>query len=196
MDELKVHAILWDNNTHTHTHTHTHTKEYELKCLVIMSKYNSVLIYSMYIISSNRLIGQADSVFANGPGDLFQFQVTSYQRLKKWYLKPPYLILSIIRYVSRVKWSNPGKGVAPFPTSRCSSYWKGSLLVPRDYGRRLYLILISSKKITDSTLGILTLHTLCVECVAVPMKYPIQICWSKWMGKVKHINFLYLLSRS
>ena len=32
-------------------------------------------------------------------------------------------------YVSRVKWSNPGKGVAPSPTLRCSSYWKGSLLV-------------------------------------------------------------------
>ena len=42
-------------------------------------------------------------------------------------------------YVSRVKWSYPGKGVAPFPTPRCSSYWKGSLLVALDYGRQLYL---------------------------------------------------------
>ena len=33
---------------------------------------------------------------------------------------------------SRVKWSNPGKGVAPFPTPRCSSYWKGSLLLALD----------------------------------------------------------------
>ena len=49
-------------------------------------------------------------------------QVESYQRLKKWYLIPPCLTLSIIRYVSRVKWSNPGKGVASFPTPRCSSY--------------------------------------------------------------------------
>ena len=32
---------------------------------------------------------------------------------KKWYSKPPYLILSIIRYVSGVKWSNLEKGVAP-----------------------------------------------------------------------------------
>ena len=51
---------------------------------------------------------------------------------------PPYLTLSHIRYVSRVKWSNPGKGVAPFLTSRCSSYWKGSLLVALDYGGHLY----------------------------------------------------------
>ena len=45
-----------------------------------------------------------------------QSQVESYQRLKKWYLMPPCLTLSIIRYGSRVKWSNPGKGVAPSPT--------------------------------------------------------------------------------
>ena len=32
------------------------------------------------------------------------------------------LTLSNIRYVSRVKWSNPGKGVAPSPTLRCSRY--------------------------------------------------------------------------
>ena len=31
-------------------------------------------------------------------------------------LMPPCLTLSIIRYVSRVKWSNLGNGVAPSPT--------------------------------------------------------------------------------
>ena len=67
-----------------------------------------------------------------------QSQVVSYQRLQKWYLIPPCLTLSIIRYVSRVKWSNPWKRVAPSPTPRCSSYWKGSLLVALDYGRQLY----------------------------------------------------------
>ena len=57
-------------------------------------------------------------------GDGVQSQVESHQRLKKWYLIYPCLTLSIIRYVSRVKWSNPRKGVAPFPTLRCSSYLK------------------------------------------------------------------------
>ena len=66
-------------------------------------------------------------------------QVESYQRLKKWYLMPPCLTLSIIRYESRVKWSNPGKGVAPFPTPWCRSYRKGCLRVTLDYGRQLYL---------------------------------------------------------
>ena len=68
-----------------------------------------------------------------------QSQVESYQRLKKWYLMPPCLTLSIIRYGSRVKWRNPGKGVAPSPTPWCSSYWKGSLRVTFNYGRQLYL---------------------------------------------------------
>ena len=68
--------------------------------------------------------------------------VESYQRLKKWYLILPCLTLSIIRYVSRVKWSNPGKEVAPSPTPRCSSYWKGSLRVALDYSRQLYFLLI------------------------------------------------------
>ena len=36
----------------------------------------------------------------------------------------PCLTLSDIRYVSRVKWNNPWKRVAPTPTPRCSSYWK------------------------------------------------------------------------
>ena len=51
-----------------------------------------------------------------------QSQVESYQRLKKGYLIPICLTPSIIRYISRVKWSNPGKGVASSPTPLCSSY--------------------------------------------------------------------------
>ena len=50
------------------------------------------------------------------------------------------LTLSIIRYGSRVKWNNPGKGVAPSSTPWCSSYRKGSLLVTLDYSRQLYLL--------------------------------------------------------
>ena len=69
-----------------------------------------------------------------------QSQVESYQRSKKWYLMPPCLTLSNISYVSRVKWSNPEKRVAPFPTPWCSSYRKGSLRVTLDYGRQLYFI--------------------------------------------------------
>ena len=60
------------------------------------------------------------------------------QRLKNWYLIPPCLTLSIIRYVSRVKWTNPGKGVAPSPIPRCCSYWKWSLQVTLNYSHQFY----------------------------------------------------------
>ena len=59
-------------------------------------------------------------------------------KAQKWHLIPPCLTLSIIKCVSRVKYSNPGNRVAPSPIPRCSSYWKGSLLVAIDYGRQLY----------------------------------------------------------
>ena len=57
-----------------------------------------------------------------------QSQLESYQRLRKWYLIPPSLTLSIKRYESRIRWSNPGKGVVPSSISRCSSNWKESQL--------------------------------------------------------------------
>ena len=56
-------------------------------------------------------------------------------------MMPPCLTLSIIRYGSRVKWSNPGKGVVPSPIHWCSSYRKGSLRVTLDYRRQLYLLI-------------------------------------------------------
>ena len=52
-------------------------------------------------------------------------------------------MLCNIRYVSRVKWSNPGKGVVLSPTLWCSSYWKGRLLVALDF-TYLYKIYLSS----------------------------------------------------
>ena len=56
-------------------------------------------------------------------------------------LIPTGLTLSNIRLVWRVLCSNLRKGVALSTTSRCSIYWKGSLLVAFDYGRQLYFLL-------------------------------------------------------
>ena len=50
---------------------------------------------------------------------------------------PPCLTLSIIRYGSRVKWSNPGEGVAPSLTPWCSCYRKESLWVTFNDGHQL-----------------------------------------------------------
>ena len=68
-----------------------------------------------------RPIGIMGRVFTNDPGNQVQFLIESYERLKKWYLMPTCLTLCIIRYGSRVKWSNPRKGARPSPTPRCSS---------------------------------------------------------------------------
>ena len=72
------------------------------------------------------------SVFANGPGNRSSIPGRVIPKTQKWYLIPPCLAFSTIRWGSRVKWSNPGKGVAPSPAPRCSSYWKGSLRVTLD----------------------------------------------------------------
>ena len=71
-----------------------------------------------------------------------QSEVKSNQRFKKWYLIPPSLTPSMIRYVSRVKWKNPEEGVVPSPTPRSSSHWKRSLRVALDYGHQLYLLVV------------------------------------------------------
>ena len=60
----------------------------------------------------NRVIGLMSRVFANGPGDQGSILGQVIPKTQKWYLKPPCLTLSIIRHGSRIKWSNPGKGVA------------------------------------------------------------------------------------
>ena len=84
-----------------------------------------------------RFIGLVGRVFANGPVDRGSIPVRVIPKTLKMVLDT--YLLSIIRYLSRVQCSNPGKGVMPSPTSWCSSYWKGSLPVALDYGRQLTL---------------------------------------------------------
>ena len=67
--------------------------------------------------------GANETFFAYGPGGWGSIPGRVILKTKKeWYLMPPCLALSNIRWGSRVKWSNPGNGVAPSPTPRCSSY--------------------------------------------------------------------------
>ena len=71
-----------------------------------------------------------------------QSQIKSYQRLKKWYLVPPCLILSIIRYASRVKWSNPGKGITPSQHLGVVAIEKGAFRSPLTKVNYIYNIYI------------------------------------------------------
>ena len=82
--------------------------------------------------NGDRAVGRTVRVFANGPGDLGSIPDRVMLETQKWYLMSPCLTLSIIRNGLRVKWSNPGKGVAPSLTPQCSSYRKGSLRVTLD----------------------------------------------------------------
>ena len=56
-----------------------------------------------------------------------QSQVKSYQKTQKM---PPCLKLSIKRYGSRVKWGNPGKGVASSPAPRVVAIKKAAFGSP------------------------------------------------------------------
>ena len=94
---------------------------------------------------------QTVKVFANGLGDQGSISGRGIRMTQKWYLMPPCLTLSIIRYGSRVKWSNPEKRVAPSPTPWCNSYWKGSFRLILDYGRQLYFYLPSRWTLTGTT---------------------------------------------
>ena len=66
-------------------------------------------------------IGLMSRVFANGPEDWGSIPGRLIPKTQKKYLMLPCLTLSIIRYGSRVKWSNPGNGVTPSPTPWCNS---------------------------------------------------------------------------
>ena len=52
-------------------------------------------------------------VFANGPSDRGSIPGRVIPKTQKRYLMPLCLTLSIIRYRSSVKWSNPGKEQRP-----------------------------------------------------------------------------------
>ena len=90
-------------------------------------------------IEYNRLIGLVGRVFANGLGDLGSIPGHVIPKTLEMVLDTS--LLNTRQYKVHIKWSNPGKGVAPSSTSQYSSYWKGSLLVALDYGRQLYLLI-------------------------------------------------------
>ena len=69
----------------------------------------------------SRTIGEHSNHYANGP---------VIPKTKKCYLMPPCFTLSIMKYGSRVKWGNPGNGVAPSPTPRCRAIEKWTFWSP------------------------------------------------------------------
>ena len=95
----------------------------------------------MYILD----IGLAVRVFANGPGDLGSIPGQVIPKTQKMVLDAS--LLNTQHYKVRIKGKvDPSReGVAPSPTSWCSSYRKGSLRVTLDYGRQFYLLYKSTR---------------------------------------------------
>ena len=103
--------VLWLQSQETDSH--------QAQLILCLCYPNSDL--SIYL-SIYLQLGLVRKVFANGPETWVQSQVKSYQRLKKWYLMLPCLTLSIIRYGSRVKWSNPGKEAFGLPSTMVANF--------------------------------------------------------------------------
>ena len=89
--------------------------------------YIHIYIYEHYsLLRLTRLVGR---VFANGLEDLGSIPDCVIPKTLKMVLDTSLLNTQYYRVRIKVKWSNPGKGVAPSTKPQCSSYWKGSLLV-------------------------------------------------------------------
>ena len=71
---------------------------------------------------------------------------------KKFFSMLPCLTLKIIRYRSRVNWSNRRKGVVSSITSWCGSNWKGSFWITLDCSHQLYLLILYIFQICSHTL--------------------------------------------
>ena len=77
--------------------------------VIAMVPRNYILIHWRLQIYKN-----SGRVFANGPRDRGSVQGRVILKTRKWYLAPPCLTFSFIRYVSRVKCNNPEKRVPPY----------------------------------------------------------------------------------
>ena len=88
---------------------------------------NDLYQIELLVLDSNTYIGLMSRVFANGSGDRGSKTGRVIPKTQKMVLDAA--LLNTQHYKVRVKWSNPGKGVAPSPTPRCSSYWKRSLRI-------------------------------------------------------------------
>ena len=102
--------------------------------------------------------------------------------------------LRIIRYRLRVKWNNPGNGVAPFPTPCCSSYWKGSLRVTLDFGHRISIIKNGENSFAYFFVTVLKMSIACwaaylererisLICISIPFYWTLHLQWHSFHFK-------------
>ena len=116
-------------------------------CDIVRSKHSSNILYVTHSAC------QFFFFFYNCSRDLGSIPGRIIPKILKMVLDTSLLNAQQLRYVLRVKWSNPGKGVASFPTPQCCSYRKGSLRVSLSYGVQLtYYLKIKKKTYVKTTL--------------------------------------------
>ena len=86
-------------------------------------------------------------VFANGLGDLGSISGHIIPKTLKMVLDTSLLNTQQYKVRIKSKVEESRKRVVPSPTPRCSSYWKGSILVALDYSPQLYLLNLLPNKL-------------------------------------------------
>ena len=105
----------------------------------------------MYVCMSIYIVVRA---FANWPGDRSSILSRVIPKTQKMVRDTSLLNTQHYKVRKKGNWSNPVKGVATFPTPRCSSYWKGNLLVALNYSLSTYIYIHN-----DNFRTLITSHT-------------------------------------
>ena len=91
----------------------------------VLNNQEFIYIYIYIYITFDILI----RIFCNGPSEQGSIPGQVISQDQKTVLDASLLNTQNHKVRIKGKWSNPGKGVAPFPTPRCGSYWKWILKV-------------------------------------------------------------------
>ena len=138
--------------------------------------------------------------FANGPGDWGSIPTQVIPKTQKMVLDAA--LLNTQHYKVSVKWSNPGNGVAPYPTPRCGSYWKGNPRFLLDWGRQLSSLSChaASTDIPDPlSPPVSVIHrslevfkaTSCIntELLYIGSSWSSCLCSSMWRGPQEYVGY-------
>ena len=102
--------------------------------------FEEKILFSFIMDCVYRLIGLIGRMFTNGPGDLGSIPGRVIPKTLKMVLDTALLNTQQYKVCIKGKVEQTRETSSAPPTSQCSSYWKGSLLVALDYSRQLYLL--------------------------------------------------------
>ena len=120
-------------------------------------------------------------MLANGPGDLCSNPGRVIPKTLKMVLDTS--LLNTHHYKVRIKGKvdQSWEMITLSPIPRCSSYWKGSLLVALDYGRYIYLLLASlDLNYVEYCLDFpmtLSSQTIQINITELPIEYCTPVFW-------------------